>query len=229
MLPLDWTAHAGLHENILKRNSKESLIKANQSGLERIEFDLFYINDQVYLAHDKKELNNKSITLKEGLDILKENNKFLHLDLKNEGLEKIVALEVRSARLEDRVLICGHDLAVLNRVDLNVKRGLSLFQPKGSSKEIFVPLTDQEKMQAALKDFLEQGKHHHLYDYLMLNHYLVDFEITKLIKNINKKLVVWTVDDQKDLLKLKGLEIESITSNLPFQMKMAWEKLSFDN
>lgn len=223
MEKIAWVAHAGLHENNLTRNSKESLIRANQSNIDRIEIDLFYFNNQVYLAHDREKLTADSMTLKEGLEILKSGDKFLHLDLKNYGLEKIVSQEVKETGLENRVLVCGHDLGVLNRVDLNVKRGLSLFQPEGSSQEMFVPLDSQEKMKRDLKDFLNKKDLHNHYEYLMLNHYLVDLEITQLIKAINKKLTVWTVDNQKDLFKLKGLEIESVTSNVPFDMKEIWE------
>ena len=206
-------SHRGYKVN-KRANSRGSLIEAHNKGYRNIEFDLWYLNGNLRLNHDKpkkEEIKNLPLLRK----YLKQYGSKLKywMDFKNLNKNNIenVLLILKRELDKNQIPYDNANFAPYER-DLN-KSLFLLNKAEGFLKGInLVSVIDSNVIKnnnlQSLYKFYSKNKIKHL----SVESKIIDEKFIKLFKDI--KIYAWTVDDKKELDRLKELGIKNICTNL---------------
>jgi glycerophosphoryl diester phosphodiesterase len=208
-------SHRGYTNKEPEENTIKSLKSAYNEGYRNIEFDIWYLNDELFLKHNKptiEELQNKTLTtLKEYLSVYK--NKINYwMDFKNLSKQNISKALECYKKIINEVGINPSQI-YFTPYKVNWEKAIFL-QKKASAKliginNVFIKNNnsfDKTKITEYYK-ILKKNK----IKYLSIQHDLVDKEIVKSLRNIT--LFVWTVNEKEEYNRLKKLGIQNICTD----------------
>jgi glycerophosphoryl diester phosphodiesterase len=188
-------AHRGFVENNMKQNSIASLKNAVVKGFKAIEFDIWWVNGEFFIKHDKPN-KKEEFSLPRLQDYLYYKNELEYwFDFKN----------IDQNNIDDVLKKLKADL-ILKEIDLNkvffapyitdyamaIKIALK-FRNFFSQKINFVGVCDNQSGLQEIIDLIEME----LIDFVSINHLLINLELLKKIKP--SKLLAWTVNDIKQI------------------------------
>ena len=197
-------------------NTLESFRKAIAMKAKAIECDVRLSKDEkIVVIHDEtidrttngkgfvkdlaaEELKKFNIpTLQEALDLLKDRDILLLIEIKEEGTEKKVLSILKDNRFESRAIIVSFFPGALEKVKKlsSVRTGFIYSRIESKS-----PIEIAEKIKA---------------DYILPRKSLIDKEIIQEAHENGLKVFTWTVDDKKTAEDFIKLKIDGIASNKP--------------
>lgn len=150
---------------------------------------------------DRKFKGEKVPTLEEAIDLAKELNVKLNLDLKNNGKEKRLA-EKTALLLEKKEFVTQcvvtsfseEMIKDVRRINGSIKIGLIISQLPQDPETLFANPN---------------------FSLLSANQTIVDEAFMKLANQYNKQVFVWTVNDQKEMERFYKLGVTSIITDYP--------------
>lgn len=203
-------AHRGYILNDIKENSIESLENAYNNQFYGVEFDVFFVKNQLFLSHDKpKSLQN----LPKFANYLKYGDNFKYwIDFKNittqncQEILKIVEKDLKNAKISLKNVYFApfiRDFAQALPIYQEIR---NIF---GQDAQIMalcveIPGNNPDKY---LQDLRKNNIGH-----LSILHKNIDQNFVELAKNI--EIFAWTVNDQKRLGQLENLGIKYCTSDV---------------
>jgi len=206
-------SHRGYKAN-KRANSRGSLVEAYNKGFRNIEFDLWYLNGNLRLNHDKpkkEEVKNLPLLRK----YLKQYGSELKywMDFKNLNKNNIENVLIILKRELDKNQI-PYSSINFAPYEINLEKGLYLLnKARESFKGInVVSLIDSDVLKnndlQSLYKFYTKNKIRHL----SVESKIINEKFIKLFKDI--KVYAWTVDNKNELERLKKLGIKNICTNL---------------
>lgn len=202
-------AHRGFVENNMKQNSIASLKNAVAKGFKAIEFDIWWINGEFVVKHDKPK-HEEEFLLPRLQDYLIYKNKleywfdFKNLDQNNvdDALKKLKAdlilKEIDLNKIFFAPYITDYDLAI----KISVK-----FRNFFSQKINFVGVCDNEFKIQEIVDMVDMD----LIDFVSINYALINVELLHKINS--NKLLAWTVNDIKLINDLYLLGVDKFATD----------------
>jgi glycerophosphoryl diester phosphodiesterase len=202
-------AHRGFVENNMKQNSIASLKNAVAKGFKAIEFDIWWINDEFFIKHDKPN-KKEEFSLPRLQDYLQYKNELEYwFDFKN----------IDQNNIDDVLKKLKADL-ILKEIDLNkvffapyitdyafaIKIALK-FRNFFSQKINFVGVCDNQSGLQEIINLIEME----LIDFVSIDHLLINSELLKKIKP--SKLLAWTVNDIKQINDFYMLGIDKFATD----------------
>jgi glycerophosphoryl diester phosphodiesterase len=197
-------------------NSLEAFEKAMQMNAKAIECDVRLSKDRkIVVIHDEtidrttkrkgkvsdynaEELKKFNIPeLHEVLDLIKEKDILLLIEIKESGTEKQVLNIIKENRFENRVVLVSFHPEVLEKV-----KKLSAVR----TGFIFSRIEKQSPVEIALKIKA---------DWILPRRSLLDKEIIYEARDEGLKVYVWTIDDKEEAKKAIELGVDGIASNKP--------------
>lgn len=204
-------AHRGLVTRNSKENSIESLDEAFKNKFYGIEFDIWFVSDQLYIKHDqpkKEELTN----LPKFRDYLKYGNNLRYwLDFKNLDKHNIdKALEIIKKDLEDKKIDLNQIYFAPFITDL--VEAAKIYK---KIKEVFSDAQIMAVCEDIKKEDLEnyhQNLQKNNIKFLSIRHVFIDKNFMKIFHDIN--LYAWTINDLARAKELESLGVKIITSDI---------------
>ena len=202
-------AHRGFVENNMKQNSIASLKNAVAKGFKAIEFDIWWVDGEFVVKHDKPKREEK-FSLPRLQDYLIYKNKleywfdFKNLDQNNvdDALKKLKAdlilKEIDLNKIFFAPYITDYDLAI----KISVK-----FRNFFSQKINFVGVCDNELGVIEIINMVDME----LIDFVSINHALINPELLQKINST--KLLAWTVNDIKQINDLYLLGVDKFATD----------------
>lgn len=182
-------------------NSVSSFKKAQELGVDMIEMDLRRNSKgQIIASHDRSRKDNVSETLSE---ILSAAHLPLNLEIKESGFESELLSAIK--RFASEVLISSKYPRILKKVralDGKIKLGLIL----GRANFFLLPFIPKLDRSLNLYSI-------HPRTFLCLR------EIILYLKGLNKKIFVWTVNNQNQFDRIKQLQIDGVFTDYPNLIK----------
>lgn len=187
-----------IHDDMVDRtcsNAKGFVKDFTKSELLKMEFGL----------HKGNEFRGeKIIFLDELLQIVKDNNLFLNLELKNnyifyDGLEEAVIDMVNEFKLKNNVLLSSFNhesMEICKKIDPSFKTALLFESPFINTIEY-------------MKNIKHEAVHPGFYMLLQKQGWIKEFQ------KLNLKVNTWTVNDESYIRILKKLEVDGIIGNFP--------------
>jgi len=206
-------SHRGFIQNNIKQNTIASLKNAVKNNFKAIEIDIWYLNSELYLNHDKPNLNNlKNLT--KFRDIFVYKNKLNYwLDFKNLNESNVIeAINlVKKDLLENKIELKNIFFApYITDYDLAEKISHQIHKIFNEKVNILAVCDESSQIKNVI-DLLDLE----VFDYVSMNYNLID---DNLLKNLSpKKIFAWTVNDEKIFheLILKGVEQIATDKILP--------------
>ncbi len=202
-------AHRGLVENNMKQNSIASLKNAVAKGFKAVEFDIWWLDGEFFIKHDKPNEKEKFL-LPRLQDYLCFGNDleywfdFKNLDQNNidEALKKLnadlVLKKIDLAKIFFAPYITDYKLTSI----ISVK-----FRKFFSQKIKFVGVCDDKNWRQEVIDMIDLE----LIDFISINHDLIDADFLKKISPT--KLLAWTVNDIKRINDLYLLGVDKFATD----------------
>lgn len=202
-------AHRGFVENNMKQNSIASLKNAVAKGFKAIEFDIWWVDGEFFIKHDKPS-KKEEFSLPRLQDYLYYKNELEYwFDFKN----------IDQNNIDDVLKKLKTDL-ILKEIDLNkvffapyitdyamaIKIALK-FRNFFSQKINFVGVCDNE---AGVQEIINMTDIE-LIDFVSINYALINLELLKKIKPT--KLLAWTVNDVKQINDLYMLGVDKFATD----------------
>ena len=202
-------AHRGFVENNMKQNSIASLKNAVAKGFKAIEFDIWWVDGEFFVKHDKPN-KKEEFSLPRLQDYLYYKNELEYwFDFKN----------IDQNNIDDVLKKLKTDL-ILKEIDLNkvffapyitdyamaIKIALK-FRNFFSQKINFVGVCDNE---AGVQEIINMTDIE-LIDFVSINYALINLELLKKIKPT--KLLAWTVNDVKQINDLYMLGVDKFATD----------------
>jgi len=202
-------AHRGFVENNMKQNSIASLKNAFAKGFKAIEFDIWWLDGEFFVKHDKPN-RKEEFSLPRLQDYLYYKNELEYwFDFKN----------IDQSNVDDVLKKLKANL-ILNEIDLNkvffapyitdyamaIKIALK-FRNFFSQKINFVGVCDNQSGLQEIIDLIEME----VIDFVSINHLLINSELLKKIKP--SKLLAWTVNDIKQINDFYMLGIDKFATD----------------
>ncbi len=202
-------AHRGFVENNMKQNSIASLKNAFEKGFKGVEFDIWWIDGEFFVKHDKPA--EKELFLLPRLqDYLVHKNELEYwIDFKNLDEKNI-----------DNVLKKLKEVLILKEIDLNkvffapyisdyiLTGKISLkFRNFFAQKINFVGVCDEEAQCQGAVDMIDIG----VIDFISINYKLINKDFLKKIQP--SKLLAWTVNDIKEINDLYMVGVEKFATD----------------
>ncbi len=202
-------AHRGFVENNMKQNSIASLKNAVAKGFKAIEFDIWWVDGEFFIKHDKPN-KKEEFSLPRLQDYLYYKNELEYwFDFKN----------IDQNNIDDVLKKLKTDL-ILKEIDLNkvffapyitdyamaIKIALK-FRNFFSQKINFVGVCDNE---AGVQEIINMTDIE-LIDFVSINYALINLELLKKIKPT--KLLAWTVNDVKQINDLYMLGVDKFATD----------------
>jgi len=203
-------AHRGFIENNIPQNSIESLKNAYLKGFRAIEFDIWFLNDQLILKHDRPILTELNSLPKFRDYFLYQNQMEYWMDFKNLDESNVdKALELVKKDLENINL----DKVYFAPFITNYKIAAKIFE------KISKVFGSKARLMAVCEKLENQDEVNNLYKFLKNNsiknlsifHKLIDKKFMELFLEI--EIFAWTVNDKSDLEKLKNIGVKNFTSD----------------
>jgi glycerophosphoryl diester phosphodiesterase len=202
-------AHRGLVENNMKQNSIASLKNAVAKGFKAVEFDIWWLDGEFFIKHDKPNEKEKFL-LPRLQDYLCFGNDleywfdFKNLDQNNidEALKKLnvdlILKKVDLAKIFFAPYLTDYKLTSIIS---------SKFRKFFSQKINFVGVCDNKNWRQEVINMIDLE----LIDFISINHSLIDNDFLKKISPA--KLLVWTVNDIKIINDLYLLGIDKFATD----------------
>lgn len=202
-------AHRGLVENNMKQNSIASLKNAFEKGFKGVEFDIWWIDGEFFVKHDKPA--GKELFLLPRLqDYLVHKNELEYwIDFKNLDEKNI-----------DNALKKLKEVLILKEIDLNkvffapyisdyiLTGKISLkFRNFFAQKINFVGVCDEEAQCQGAVDMIDIG----VIDFISINYKLINNDFLKKIQP--SKLLAWTVNDINEVNDLYMVGVEKFATD----------------
>ena len=202
-------AHRGFVENNMKQNSIASLKNAFEKGFKGVEFDIWWIDGEFFVKHDKPA--GKELFLLPRLqDYLVHKNELEYwIDFKNLDEKNI-----------DNALKKLKEVLILKEIDLNkvffapyisdyiLTGKISLkFRNFFAQKINFVGVCDEEAQCQGAVDMIDIG----VIDFISINYKLINKDFLKKIQP--SKLLAWTVNDIKEINDLYMVGVEKFATD----------------
>ena len=202
-------AHRGLVENNMKQNSIASLKNAFEKGFKGVEFDIWWIDGEFFVKHDKPA--GKELFLLPRLqDYLVHKNELEYwIDFKNLDEKNI-----------DNALKKLKEVLILKEIDLNkvffapyisdyiLTGKISLkFRNFFAQKINFVGVCDEEAQCQGAVDMIDIG----VIDFISINYKLINKDFLKKIQP--SKLLAWTVNDVNEINDLYMVGVEKFATD----------------
>jgi glycerophosphoryl diester phosphodiesterase len=203
-------AHRGLISKDIKENSLQAFNNAYKSGFKAIELDIWYLENQLILTHDKpKDLKN--LDKLEDLFLKFKNNIEYWLDFKN--------LDDKNCNFALRNLKTIIDKYKINLQNLYFTPFITDFDKANNIYNMIRKYFGKNVQIVAVAEILPPENYKKYYTKLKENNI---FGLSVEYKNINQnfrdvfcdiKIFAWTVNDKKSAKLLNKIGIENITSD----------------
>ena len=202
-------AHRGFVENNMKQNSIASLNNASTKGFGGVEFDIWWIDGEFFVKHDKPT-EKEQFLLPRLQDYLVHKNKLEYwIDFKNLDEKNI---DNALKKLKEDLILKEIDL---NKVffapyitDYSLASKISLkFRNFFSQKINFVGVCDKHKQCREAVDMVDIG----LIDFISIDHTLINKDFLKKIQP--SKLLAWTVNDANEINDLYLLGVDKFATD----------------
>lgn len=205
-------AHRGFAEEKFLQNTIVSLDQAHKKGFKAIEFDIWFLEGELFLKHDrprKSELKN----LPNLRDYLKFKNDFCYwLDFKNldekntdEAL-KIVKKEIDKSEIDQNQIYFAPFITDYKLATKIFKKFRKLFGKKVQLVAVCEELENFEQIKS-LREFLNKND----IKFLSIFHQLLDKTFVKIFTNI--EIFAWTVNDLQRLGELEVFGVKSFATD----------------
>lgn len=205
-------AHRGLVENNITENSLEAFKNAYNQGFRAIEFDIWYLDNQLILSHDQP-FDPKNLSRLE--DLLQEFSNHsgvgYWLDFKNLNnsncdmvIEKVKEL-TDSAKINLTQLYFAPFITDLKQTTVIYQTIRQHFSNNAQILAVIEKLEPQD-----YQEYYQQLKNNNIYG-LSINYHNIQESFKKIFKDI--RIFAWTVNDRNVAKYLEGLGIENIASD----------------
>jgi len=202
-------AHRGFVENNMKQNSIASLKNAVSKGFKAIEFDIWWLDGEFFIKHDKPSEKERFLLPRLQDFFIYENQLEYWLDFKNldqnnidEALKKLNAdLVLRKINL-DRIFFAPYITDYKLTSIISTK-----FRHFFSQKIKFVGVCDNKSFRQELVDMIDLE----LIDFISINYTLIDDNFLKKI--LPSKLLAWTINDINKINDLYMLGIDKFATD----------------
>lgn len=202
-------AHRGFVENNMRQNSIASLKNAFEKGFKGVEFDIWWIDGEFFVKHDKPA--GKELFLLPRLqDYLVHKNALEYwIDFKNLDEKNI-----------DNALKKLKEVLILKEIDLNkvffapyitdyiLTSKISLkFRNFFAQKINFVGVCDEEAQCQGAVDMIDIG----VIDFISINYKLINKDFLKKIQP--SKILAWTINDLNQINDLYMVGVEKFATD----------------
>jgi len=198
-------------QNIVQ-NSIASLKNAREFGFKGIEFDIWFLNQKLFLKHDEpqqSELEN----LPSFAEYLLFKNDFIYwLDFKNldetnaSAALKLIKEELDTSSIDMAKVYFAPfitDYKIAQKVFLEIRK---IFGEKVNLVAVCEELKNEMQIKS-LRDFLTKNN----IKFLSIFHKLIDENLVKILADI--KFFAWTVNDLKSLERLERLGVKNFATD----------------
>lgn len=202
-------AHRGLVENNMKQNSIASLKNAVAKGFKAVEFDIWWLDGEFFIKHDKPNEKEKFLLPRLQDYLCFGNNLEYWFDFKNLDQNNI---DEALKKLNDDLVFKKIDLAKIffapYITDYKLTSIISVkFRKFFSQKIKFVGVCDNKNWRQEVIDMIDLE----LIDFISINHDLIDADFLKKISST--KLLAWTVNDIKRINDLYLLGVDKFATD----------------
>ena len=202
-------AHRGLVENNMKQNSIASLKNAVAKGFKAVEFDIWWLDGEFFIKHDKPNEKEKFLLPRLQDYLCFGNDLEYWFDFKNLDQNNI---DEALKKLNDDLVLKKIDLAKIFLAPYLTDYKLtsiisSKFRKFFSQKINFVGVCDNKNWRQEVINMIDLE----LIDFISINHALIDNDFLKKISPA--KLLVWTVNDIKIINDLYLLGIDKFATD----------------
>lgn len=197
--------------NILQ-NSIASLNQAHKSGFKAIEFDIWFLEEKLFLSHDRPKKNALK-TLPSLSDYFAYKNDFIYwMDFKNldeknaDQVLKMVKDEIKKSGIKlDKIYFAPFitDYKIAKKVFEKIRK---IFGNKVQIVAVCEKLKNAQDIKN-LRDFLTKNK----IKFLSIFHELVDGTFVKIFPEI--EIFAWTVNDLKRVKELEKLGVKNFATD----------------
>jgi glycerophosphoryl diester phosphodiesterase len=197
-------AHRGYVQNNIKENSIASLKNAVKNNFKAIEFDIWLDDGELYLSHDKPPLASKNNLARFRDYLIYENKLYYWLDFKNLDENNVVeAMNIVKKDLNDNKIDLSKIYFAPYIIDYDLAEIVShkIYKVFNQEVNLAIVCDNPLKLNRAI-DLVDIG----VFNFISINYKLINDDILKIINA--KKLLVWTVNDNKifNNLMLKGVD-----------------------
>ncbi len=205
-------AHRGLAKEKILQNTIASLNQAHKKGFKAIEFDIWFLEGELFLKHDhpkKSELKN----LPKFRDYLKFKNDFCYwLDFKNlDEKNAIQALEIVKKETDlagikqDQIYFAPFitDYKLAGKIFAKIRK---IFGKKAQLVAVCEELKNFEQIKI-LREFLSKNE----VKFLSIFHQLLDRTFVKIFSDI--EIFAWTVNDLQRLGELEVIGVANFATD----------------
>jgi glycerophosphoryl diester phosphodiesterase len=193
-------------------NTLASFDAALSVGIDMVEFDVRARGRQLVLAHSPLDLRRSDcLTLSAALAHLslpRFRGVGINLDVKHVGCETALLEALAQRNLADRALVSSQVTAVLDRIRAVDERVLTGISIGGRFARLSRRWADWRGQVLA-------GLAARRWDALMAQHRLVDADLLAAVRDRERRLYAWTVNDRANITALRGLGVDGITSADP--------------
>jgi len=196
MLIIGHRGAAGLAEE----NTLRSFTTAQEYGVDMIEMDLRKSNGQIILAHSRWDKDKKNVYLSQVLDLI---NIPLNLEVKESGFEGELLRAIKN--VSSSVLISSKYPSILQKIralDENIKLGLVI----GKGNFFLLPFV--ARLDRSINLYSVHPKM-----------FLSNSWVIRFLKDLGKKIFVWTINDPNKFTKLEKLGIDGVFTDRPDLIK----------
>ncbi len=202
-------AHRGLVENNMKQNSIASLKNAVAKGFKAVEFDIWWLDGEFFIKHDKPNEKEKFLLPRLQDYLCFGNDLEYWFDFKNLDQNNI---DEALKKLNADLILKKIDLAKIffapYLTDYKLTSIISLkFRKFFSQKIKFVGVCDDKNWRQEVIDMIDLE----LIDFISINHDLIDADFLKKISPT--KLLAWTVNDIKRINDLYLLGVDKFATD----------------
>ena len=202
-------SHRGYFQKGAKQNSLDALNQAFDLDYHGIEFDIWYLNDELVLVHDKPS-EQEIPKLNRFADFLYYENQIDYwLDFKNLNLDNAKSALAKVKKDLDKYKISlNHIYFAPYITDYKIASEIfgvarSVFGPKAR----LVLVCDHEKQIDDINQIIKQDKVRHL----SINYKLITTDLIKHLDGIT--LFAWTVNQLMDLERLSDLGVKNFATD----------------
>lgn len=202
-------AHRGFVDKNMKENSIASLKNAVNKGFKAIEFDIWWVENEFFIKHDKPN-NTEKFLLPRLQDYLCYGNELEYwLDFKNlDHLNIDNVLEKLTTDLTEKKIDLTKVFFAPYITNYNLVEIISLkFRNNFSHKINFVGVCDEKSNIRSIIDLIDLE----LIDFVSIDYNLVDNDLLKKIKP--SKILAWTVNDIKKINDLYMLGVDKFATD----------------
>ncbi len=225
-MPIKIFSHRGFATKKSQQNKIEAFKSAYKQGLRAIEFDIWYLKNQLVLKHSRPN-NLDNLDRLEDLFIAFENDIEYWLDFKNLNSKNCNLAIKKTKELVDKNKIKLENLNFAPFIT-DLKKAAIVYQSirKYFGNQIKIIAVIEKLLPRNYKKFYQELKSLNIYGLniygLSIQYKNINPEFRIIFKNI--KIFAWTVNDQKTADLLAKIGIENIASDTLIPPSNAYKK-----